>query len=309
VKILIIGGTQFIGRHLSFALLKAGHQVVLFHRNKPVHSEFSAFKHIIGDRRLPLDTKLAGDFDLLIDTCAFEPVDLDLLSSISFRKYVFISSVAVYGSEIPEGQMEDAAKISTDAMEYSSSSVNSYGQLKKLTEDLVVDRYPNSIILRPSVVIGPGDNSGRLEKIFERHVQGNSLWAPFSLDNSLVTQFIDVRDLVQLSLEIISRGLTGSFNLVGKTTKWNDFLSSIAAVAGLGLMDKDCEVFPLWDTTKSRGLRTLQSSYNFIREYNFTALEVSLEDWFCEYQNSAKSAKLIKYNQTCRGSQVNRNNS
>jgi 2'-hydroxyisoflavone reductase len=291
VKILIIGGTQFIGRHLSFALLKAGHQVILFHRNKPVHSEFSAFKHIIGDRRFPLESKLTGNFDLLIDTCAFEPLDLEVLSSISFTKYVFISSVAVYGSEIPEGQMEDAAKISMDALEYSRSSVHSYGQLKKLTEDLVVERYPNSIILRPSVVIGPGDNSGRFEKILRKHVQDNSLWAPISLDNSLVTQFIDVRDLVQLTLEIISRGLTGSFNLVGKTTKWNDFLSSIAAVAGLGLMDKECEVFPLWDTTQSRGLRTLQSSYSFIRDYNFTTLEVSLEDWFYEYQNPVKSPK------------------
>lgn len=283
MKILIVGGTQFIGRHLSIALMKAGNDVVLFHKNRNIQSEFLSFEHILGDRRMPLETKIAGKFDLVIDTCAYKPSDLAFLTSINFKKYLLVSTVAVYRPDIPEGEMENAEKISLGIL---GNAVNNYGLHKRITEDLVVERYPNSIILRPSVVVGPKDNSKRFETIFEKHIQSNILCAPFSLDNSLVTQFIDVRDLVELTLEIVSKDLTGPFNLVGKTTTWNNFLSIFADAIGVDLINRNCDFFPLWDTTRSRGLRTLQSSYDFICEFNFTSLYDSIKDWFGEYQKS-----------------------
>ncbi|CAN2169446.1 RNA-binding protein [Candidatus Nanopelagicaceae bacterium] len=283
MKILVIGGTQFIGRYLSIELIKSGHNIVLFHKNKVNRSEESEFQHIIGDRRRPPEGKLTGKFDLVIDTCAFEPSDLDFLAHLDFEKYLFISTVAVYSPDIPEGQAEDAHRI--DGVELNVEP-HGYGILKRYTEDLVFKLFPSPIVIRPSVVLGPGDNSRRLNRIYEEFVRGNTLHAPVSDDNSLITQFIDVRDLVNLIVEIISRDMSGSFNLVGKTVKWNDFLSAFTSVVGIELNAAESISFPLWDTTKSRGLRTLQSSHEFIRNFDFTELEDSLKDWFYEYQRA-----------------------
>lgn len=283
MKILVIGGTQFIGRYLSIELIKSGHNIVLFHKNKVSRSEETEFQHIIGDRRLPPEGELSGKFDLVIDTCAFEPSDLDFLAYLDFEKYLFISTVAVYSPDIPEGQAEDAHRI--DGVELGVEP-HGYGILKRYTEDLVLKLIPSPIVIRPSVVLGPGDNSRRLNRIYEEFVRGNILHAPVSDDNSLITQFIDVRDLVNLIMEIISRDMSGSFNLVGKTVKWNDFLSTFTSVVGIELNAAESISFPLWDTTKSRGLRTLQSSHGFIRDFDFTELEDSLKDWFYEYQSA-----------------------
>ena len=75
---------------------------------------------------------------------------------------------------------------------------------------------PNSIIVRPSVVLGPGDNSGRLDRIYKKYIRGNILYAPTSEDGSLITKFIDVRDLVNLIFEIVRNDMTGQLHLVSK---------------------------------------------------------------------------------------------
>lgn len=283
MKVLVIGGTQFIGRHLSLEFFKAGHEVVLFHKNKVIRAEDLGVQHIIGDRRLPAKSKLNGNYDLVVDTCAFEPRDVDFLSYINYQRYLFVSTVAVFSPDIPEGGDENAQRISESQLDV---ELKGYGMLKRFTEDLVFQIIPQAIIVRPSVVLGPGDNSRRLDRIYEDYVRERTLYAPLSDDNSLITQFIDVRDLVKLVMEIVSRDLSGAFNLVGKTVNWNDFVSTLASVTGIGLVREENSSFPLWDTTKSRGLRTLQSSHYFIRHFKFTTLEDSLKDWFCEYQKT-----------------------
>lgn len=281
MKILVIGGTQFIGRYLSLEFIKLGHEVVLFHKNKSHQSDGIGVHHIIGDRRLPAEARLTEKFDLLVDTCAYEPSDLDILSYIEFQRYLFISTVAVYSPDIPEGCAEDAQRI--DEVGFGVEA-RGYGLLKKYTEDLVSELFPSAAIVRPAVVLGPRDNSRRLERIYEDYVRGQTLFAPVSSDSSRITQFIDVRDLTKLTIEIISKNMTGPFNLVGKTVGWNDFLKTFTAVAEIGLTNAENDSFPLWDTTKSRGLRTLQSSHDFVRNFEFTKLEDSLRDWFSEYQ-------------------------
>lgn len=281
MKILVIGGTQFIGRYLSLEFIKLGHDLVLFHKNKSHQSDELGVQHIIGDRRLLPETRLTGKFDLVVDTCAFEPSDLDFLSYVDFQRYLFVSSVAVYSPDIPEGCAEDAPRINDVGL---GVDTRGYGLLKRNIEDLVSELFPSAAIIRPAVVVGPQDNSRRLERIYEDFVRGQTLFAPMASDSSLVTQFIDVRDLTKLIVEIISKDLTGPFNLVGKTVGWNDFLRTFAAVTGTTLSNAECDSFPLWDTTKSRGLRTLQSSHNFIRNFEFTKLEDSLMDWFSKYQ-------------------------
>lgn len=281
MKILVIGGTQFIGRYLSLEFIKLGHEVVLFHKNKSHQSDEIGVRQIIGDRPLPAEPRLTEKFDLLVDTCAYEPTDLDILSYIEFQRYLFISTVAVYSPDIPEGCAEDAQRI--DEVGFGVEA-QGYGLLKKYTEDLVSELFPSAAIVRPAIVLGPRDNSQRLEKIYEDFVRGQTLFAPVSSDSSLVTQFIDVRDLTKLIIEIISKNMTGPFNLVGKTVGWNDFLKTFTTVAEIGLTNAESNSFPLWDTTKSRGLRTLQSSHDFIRNFEFTKLEDSLRDWFSEYQ-------------------------
>ena len=106
MKILVIGGTQFIGYHLSLEFINSGHEITVFHKNEASRSKLPGIQHINGDRLLNVAKQLSGNFDLLIDTCAFEPSDLNGLSGINFNKYLLVSTVAVYGPDIPEGQTE-----------------------------------------------------------------------------------------------------------------------------------------------------------------------------------------------------------
>jgi len=157
---------------------------------------------------------------------------------------------------------------------------NEYGFQKRQTEDLVLYKIPNSIILRPSIVLGPAENSGRLTRIVDKFVRNNVLYAPLSDFNSLITQFIDVRDLAQLALRIIESDKTGAFNLVGKNSKWNDFISIFASLGASDVVNSADESFPLFDSTKSTGLRTLRSRHDFINNHEFISLEKTLIDWF-----------------------------
>ena len=277
MDILIIGGTRFIGKHIALNLSAAGHKVTLMHRNKSMDLDLVKFQHIFLDRRNFGDLKIEKAFDLVIDTCAYTPSDLGILSSISFSRYLFISTVGVYCSSIADNSNENAKRLSDTDEE---SLRNQYGFQKRQTEDCVTTVIPDSIILRPSIVLGPEENSGRLTRIVEKFVRNNVLYAPLSDSNSLITQFIDVRDLAKLTLRIIESGEGGAFNTVGKRSRWNDFISIFASLGALDVVNSADESFPLLDSTKSTGLRTLTSKHDFINNHEFISLEKTLIDWF-----------------------------
>ena len=277
MNILIIGGTRFIGKEIALYLLASGHSVTLMHRSEIMALDLPQFEHLIIDRRNFRSFRISSTFDLVIDTCAYVPSDLAILKYISFQRYLFISSVAVYRSDIPNNSTEDAPRISDEDEERLR---NDYGYQKKQTEDLVLSKMPNSIILRPSIVLGPAENSGRLDKILEKFVQSKVLYAPISDSHSLVTQFIDVRDLAQLTLKIIQSKMAGVFNLAGKSCKWNDFISIFASAGALKVINCTDESFPLFDSTRSTGLRTLRSRHAFINSHEFLDLKDTLTDWF-----------------------------
>jgi nucleoside-diphosphate-sugar epimerase len=100
----------------------------------------------------------------------------------------------------------------------------------------------------------------------------------------LITQFIDVRDLAQLTLNIIESNKNGPFNIVGRSFKWNEFISIFASVGALDVVNSTDESFPLFDSTKSTGLRTLRSRHDFINNHEFISLEQTLIDWFRDIQ-------------------------
>jgi len=112
MNILIIGGTRFIGRHIALHLFASGPTVTLMHRSESMALELPQFEHLIVDRRNFENFKILRTFDLAIDTCAYVPSDLAILNSISFHRYLFISSVAVYRSSIPDNSSETAPRIS-----------------------------------------------------------------------------------------------------------------------------------------------------------------------------------------------------
>ena len=281
MNILIIGGTRFIGKHIALKLFAAGHRVTLLHRNKSISSDLAQFEHILLDRRNFGEFRIEEAFDLVIDTCAYTPSDLEILSSISFSQYLLISTVGVYCSSIPDNSNEDAKRLSDTDEE---SLRNQYGFQKRQTEDWVTSVKSDSIILRPSIVLGPAENSGRLSRILQKFARNNVLNAPLSDTNSLITQFIDVRDLAQLTLNIIESNKNGPFNIVGRSFKWNEFISIFASVGALDVVNSTDESFPLFDSTKSTGLRTLRSRHDFINNHEFISLEKTLIDWFHDIQ-------------------------
>jgi 2'-hydroxyisoflavone reductase len=219
MKILIIGGTRFLGRHLVNAARVRRHEVTLFNRGKTNPDLFRKVKTISGDRETDLN-QLSGKWDAVIDTCGYFPRIVNLSAQAlkdKIEKYVFISSVSVYESfaKIGINESDQVAKLQDESIEEITGET--YGALKALCEKTVQDVYGlDSLIIRPGLIVGAHDPTDRFTYWVKRVAQGGEILAPES-PNAL-TQIIDVRDLADFILDLIENDVSGVFNATGPDT-------------------------------------------------------------------------------------------
>lgn len=219
MKLLILGGTRFLGRHLVNSARVRGHEVTLFNRGKTNPDLFRKVKTIRGDREKDLN-QLEGQWDAVIDTCGYVPRIVKLSAEAlkeKVEKYVFISSISVYANfaKIGINESDPVAKLEDESAEEITGET--YGALKALCENVVQNVYGiNSVIIRPGLIVGPHDPTDRFTYWVKRVAQGGEILAPDRPE--ALTQLIDVRDLADFILTLIENDVSGVFNATGPDT-------------------------------------------------------------------------------------------
>ena len=216
MKILIIGGTRFLGRHLVESALARGHEVTLFNRGKSNPDLFKQVQTIRGDREKDLD-QISGKYDAVIDTCGYFPRIVRMSAEAlkgKARSYVFISSISVYAgfSKIGINESDPVGKIEDETIEEITGE--SYGPLKALCENAVQDIFgEQALIVRPGLIVGPHDPTDRFTYWPVRVARGGDVLTPEKPDVPI--QIIDVRDLSDFVIELLQQNEFGVFNATG----------------------------------------------------------------------------------------------
>jgi 2'-hydroxyisoflavone reductase len=222
MKILILGGTKFVGRHITQAALDGGHQVSLFNRGQTNHDLFPEVEKLIGDRDGNLDALKNRKWDVVIDVNGYVPrlvKDTANLLKDAVGMYIFISTISVYQQPFQTPITEDASLISLEDEIVEEITGDSYGGLKVLCEKVVEEYFPsNHVIVRPGIVIGPHDHTDRFSYWPIRVQQGGEILLPNAPDQLI--QGIDGRDLANFTIHLADQSATGIFNAVGPLGKW-----------------------------------------------------------------------------------------
>ena len=216
MKVLVLGGTRFVGRGIVEAALHAKHDVTLFNRGVSDPGLFPSVRRITGDRRRDADALTAHDWDCVVDVSAYRPADVrPVVRAIGdhAHHYVYISTVSVYATPMPPGAAEDAPLIDVDET-IPDSDPRSYGGLKALCETELRGALGGRLtILRPTVVVGPHDNTDRFTWWVRQIARGGMLSVPRRLEQHV--QLIDVRDLAVFVVHVAEERILGTFNTVG----------------------------------------------------------------------------------------------
>ena len=233
MRILIIGGTAFVGRHIAQAASDRGHDLTLFHRGKTGADLFPQATHLSGDRDESLSALSAGAWDATIDTCAYFPRQVrSLAAQLRGRggRYVYISSVSAYSPSVPPGYDESAPLADIDDADATEVTDANYGGLKVACEQAGAELFgPETTIIRPTYVIGPYDRTYRFTWWVDRIARGGTVLAPG--DPADPIQLIDARDQGSWIVSLLERSVTGTFHAVGTAPPFGfgDMLAAIAA--------------------------------------------------------------------------------
>jgi len=233
MRILIIGGTRFVGRHITEAALTAGHEVSLLHRGKTGPDLFPEAEHLLADRDADLSILRDRRWDATIDVSAYLPSQIaHLAGALSTGQYVFVSTTAVYAPETPNFT-EDSPLAEFDGPVTEEVTGKTYGPLKVLCERAVTDAFgPGSLIVRPTYVIGPYDYTGRFTYWVNRIARGGEVLAPGNPDDLI--QVIDGRDMASWIIAMIEKTGPGTFHAVSPAPPFSfgDMLEAIVAEVG-----------------------------------------------------------------------------
>ncbi|MEX2569866.1 MAG: NAD-dependent epimerase/dehydratase family protein [Gemmatimonadota bacterium] len=216
LRVLVLGGTGFIGPHLVRTLLERGHTPTLFNRGRTEPAMFAelfpGLENRIGDRNGDISSLEQGEWDAVVDDSGYTPQQVAATAqSLRGRvgQYLFTSTRAVYTDYTAERMDEDAPLGMRGVPE---SEWDGYGPLKVLAEREVTAAFPDAAtIVRPAIITGPGDRTDRFTYWYVRIDEGGDVLVPGSPSDPV--QYIDVRDLASFYVHLLEQGTTGVFNL------------------------------------------------------------------------------------------------
>ena len=237
MNVLVIGGTRFVGRHITDAFIARGHCVTQFNRGISNTEVRSDVETIHGDRANDLERLGDRRWHAVIDTCGYTPDVLERSARYfadRVERYLFISTISVYGESQTNAPAEDAPlqALPADA-DRTQMTPETYGALKALCEAVVQSTYRHrATVLRPGLVAGPHDPTDRFTYWPVRVDAGGAVLAPVAPDEPL--QYIDVRDLAQFAVHAVERGDGGTYNCVTPkgSLHFGDLLEACARVSG-----------------------------------------------------------------------------
>lgn len=237
MRVLVIGGSSFVGRALVDAALTAGHEVTLFNRGKTDPGAFPEAEHLVGDRDTDLSVLGGRQWDATVDVCGYVPRQVrSLLETLGGHSghYTFVSTISVYPPGTPEGFAEDSPlrePAYDDEMDWQK-----YGELKvgceRVAADLAGDRL---LVIRPGYVVGPHDPTHRFTYWVERVAEGHSPMAAPDAHQPL--QCVDARDLAAFTLGRIEAGAVDAFHVTTPQTPptFTQVLETVARGVGTPL--------------------------------------------------------------------------
>jgi 2'-hydroxyisoflavone reductase len=230
MNVLIIGGTRFQGRYLVKELLDSGHFVTVFHRGTHAIAPHERLVDLIGDRNATesLTQLLDQKFDACIDTCAYFPDQVSLLSHfVNTQHYCLISSVYVY---VDQNKVLNEHSPLLPPISANEITLENYGALKVSCEKEAIAQFGRtSLILRPSIIVGLGDHTSRLMfwmRLIGKHKKH------LSIENrKKIIQPVDVRDMARFTTKCIETKKQGAANVCGIPISLSAFLNLIAIIS------------------------------------------------------------------------------
>jgi 2'-hydroxyisoflavone reductase len=253
LRILILGGTGFTGPHQVRYALSRGHTVTLFNRGKQPHEWPGTVEELLGDRNTGDLKSLEGrEWDVCIDnptTLPFWVRDAGRVLHGKVKQYIFISTISVYADNLKPA--DESAPVATysgkDAMAETLESFHAhgelYGSLKALSEKEAEKQFPGkATIIRPGLIVGPGDETDRFTYWPVRLSRGGEYLAPG--DGTDPVQIIDARDLAEWTIRMAEARTLGTFNATGPAHQllMKDMLSGITTAI-------HADAHPIWVAT------------------------------------------------------------
>jgi 2'-hydroxyisoflavone reductase len=257
MRLLILGGTKFLGRAIVEAALARDHDVTLFNRGQTNPELFPDVEKLRGDRDGDLSMLTGGSWDSVIDTSGFFPrivrASAEALAE-SAAHYTFVSSISVYANlaeppveSSPVGTLED------ESVEELGDEFENYGPLKALCERAAKEAFgERTLIVRPGYIVGPHDLTERFVYWPRRVARGGTMIAPAPPERPI--QFIDVRDLADWIVSMAERRAAGTYNATNEGVPMRDLLAACPGEVDVAWLDDgflveqgmDESDLPLW---------------------------------------------------------------
>ncbi len=226
MRVLVLGGTLFLGRHVVEAAIARGHEVVLFNRGRRNPHLFPQIEKLRGDRDGDLDALRGRRFEVVIDPSGYRPEQVRAVTDVlggAIAHYTFISSISVYRDFPPHRSFDEDAPL--------AEGDQGYGALKARCEDVLEEMLPGRVArVRPGLIVGPHDPTDRFTYWPRRVARGGNVLAPGRPERAV--QLVDVRDLAQWCVRLAEHHRVGVFNAVGpgSTLTMGRLLEDCAAV-------------------------------------------------------------------------------
>jgi 2'-hydroxyisoflavone reductase len=309
VRILIVGGTIFLGRRIVEAALERGHQVTTFSRGRHTADFHGDVESLKGDRNGDVSALRGRSWDAVIDTCGYVPGAvtrvLDALGSDRVAHYTFVSSVSVYARHPPAGvderapvatitseQLNAAEEMTTGKRPTARTYGEMYGALKALCERAAEQRLPGRVLnVRPGLIVGRDDYMDRFTYWVRRVDDGGEVLAPGRPDRRV--RLIDARDLAEWMVRMAETRTTGIFNATGAEDglTFGRMLEMCRVVSGSNarftwvderdLLDRGVEPWselPLWIPASDNGIFEVRNDKAIAAGLTFRPLETTVRD-------------------------------
>jgi 2'-hydroxyisoflavone reductase len=230
MRFLVLGGTQFLSRAVAADAVSRGHDVTCAARGASGAVPGGA-THVVLDRQSPDWSVLDGEWDAVVDVARTPSWVAGALDHLADAHWTFVSTISVYADHAtPNGTPETLPLLPPITEDVEQDSAEKYGSSKVACEQDVQARAREALIIRPGLIIGPGDPSGRFTYWPERLAEGGEVLAPESPDRD--TQAIDVRDLAAWIVTCAEEHRTGVYDASGPVTRLGDLVDQVSEAVG-----------------------------------------------------------------------------
>ncbi len=239
MRILILGGTRFVGRHITEACVAAAHEVWLGNRGRTTPDTYGAAGRLRIDRdRGDLDALRDEAFDAVLDVSAYVPRHVHEVAAAigGLDRYLLISSVSAYDAAHLSVSNDEATPLLAPRHDTEDASGEAYGALKAACEQVAADRFGDrSVIVRPGVVAGPHDPTDRFTWWTRQFAGDDPVALPDRREAGPLhddVQVVDARDLAAFCLRLAATSAGGAFDVTGHVRRTADFAHEVRSGVG-----------------------------------------------------------------------------